>query len=158
MTFTNQRKLTKKEFINYFEKKVFKTIRKYKMLPKDKIFKFVNFNNLNAKILKLIIEKKFVVEKSTKPNMNEDNLSVAAEDIFSKILEGKFSGQTPKDKSLSRPLYFHSDAEIEVYSNLLKITGKKMQRNKKIQELFNKFKDKNPDLEINVVKALAQIK
>ena len=34
--FTNQRKLNKKEFLHYVEKKVFKTIRKYDMLPEDR--------------------------------------------------------------------------------------------------------------------------
>jgi len=155
--FTNQRKLTKGEFIDYFEKKVFKTIRKHEMLPKDKVFRFAELNSINAKILKSIIEKKFTVEKSNKPNMNEDNLSTIAENIFSKILNGNFIGPKPKEKEISYPLYFHSDAEIETYAKLVDLKGKKMQRNKKIQDLFNKFKDKNPDLEINVVKALAQI-
>jgi hypothetical protein len=156
-TFTNQRELTKGEFIDYFEKKVFKTIRKHNMLPKDKIFRFANFNNLNAKILRSIIQKKFIVEESKTPNMGEDNLSTVAEEIFSKILNGDFTGSNPKEEEISYPLYFHSDAEIETYANQIGLKGKKMQRNKKIQDLFNKFKDKNPDLEINVVKALAQI-
>jgi hypothetical protein len=157
-TFTNQRKLTKGEFIDYFEKKVFKTIRKYEMLPEDKIFRFDNFDNLNSEILEKIIGKKFSVEKSTTPNMDEDNLSGAAEKIFNKILSGDFTGPAPKNKKISYPLYFHSDAEIETYANQIGLKGKKMQRNKKIQSLFNKFKNKNPDLEINVVKALAQIR
>ena len=88
----------------------------------------------------------------------EHNLSGAAEKIFNKILSGDFTGPAPKNKKISYPLYFHSDAEIETYANQIGLKGKKMQRNKKIQSLFNKFKNKNPDLEINVVKALAQIR
>ena len=183
--FTNQRKLTKSEFINYFERKVFRTIRKYGMLPKDKKFKLKKSGDINTTVLISILEKKFIVEESTKPNCSSENLSSAAEDIFGNILKGKFTGKKPKNSKLICPLYFgflpvnlpfnifpgkkpknsklicplyfHSDAEIKTYANLKNIKGTKVERNKKVQELFNKFRSKNPDLEINIVNALAQI-
>jgi hypothetical protein len=155
-TFTNQKALNKKEFIYYFEKKVFKTIRKFEMLPKDKIFKIKKGGDLNTTVLTKVLETKFEVKISDKPNTSSENLSTIAEDIFGNLLEGKFKGTKPKDK-LIYPLYYHSDAEIKLYAELTELKGKKTQRNGKIQELFDKFRDKNPDLEINVVKALAQI-
>ena len=154
--FTNQRKLTKKEFISYFERKVFKTIRKFNLLPKNKIFTIKKSNDINTKILTKILETKFEVKTTGKPNTSSENLSTIAEDIFDNLLEGKFKGKKPKDK-LIYPLYYHSDAEVELYTKLTNLKGTKSKRKKHVQELFNKFKDKNPDLEINVVKALAQI-
>jgi len=162
--FTNQKRLTKSEFINYFERKVFRTIRKFEMLPKNKIFKLKMPQNsnkggtpsgadLNTTILKHILEKKFKVDFSSSPNISSDNLSQAAESIFKNLLNGKMSGPKPDDK----PLYYLSDKEVELYAKLKNIKGKKRIEDKKIQLLFNKFKKKNQDLELNVVKALGQI-
>lgn len=154
--FTNQKKLTKKEFINYFEKKIFKTIRKYEMLSKDKVFTLKKSNDLNTTILKQILETKFKVEFSDKPNTSSENLSSVSENAFQNILSGKFTGFQPKDKVV-RPLYFHSDKEIEKYAELKEIKAEKPKRDKKIQELFSRFLNKNQDLEINIVKALSQL-
>jgi hypothetical protein len=154
--FTNQRKLNKKEFIDYFEKKVFKTIRKFEMLPKDKIFVIKKGDGINTAVLTKVLEKKFEVKTDGKVNTSSDNLSEIAEDIFGNLLNGKFDGAKPKDK-LIYPFYYHSDAEIELYAKLVGIKGDKSPRDKNIQVLFDKFRKKNPDLEINVVRALAQL-
>ena len=156
-TFTNKKTLNEKEFIEYFERKVFKTIRKYGLLPKDKTFKIKKDKTLNTSVLKSILEKKFLVEYSLNPNTSSENLSDIAENTFENLINANFKGISPEDK-ISRPLYFISDKELEVYSKLKKINGEKKKRNKKIQDLFNKFLDKNPDLEINIVKVLNQIK
>ncbi|MAG40044.1 hypothetical protein CMI41_03690 [Candidatus Pacearchaeota archaeon] len=154
--FTNQRKLNKKEFIDYFEKKVFKTIRKFEMLPKDKIFRIKKSEDLNTLTLTEVLERKFEVVSSDKQNTSADNLSSVAENIFGNLLDGKFEGVRPNDE-LIYPLYYHSDAEIELYAKLVGISGRKSSRDKNIQVLFDKFRNKNPDLEINVVKALSQL-
>lgn len=155
--FTNQKKLTKKEFISYFEKKVFKTIRKFSIMPKDGIFKIKKSDDLNTVILELILKQKFKVDYSNKQNIISDDLSDVAETTFKNILDGNFTGPLPNNKGIGIPLYYHSDKELELYAKLKKITGKKHSRDKKVQELFSKFLDKNQDLEINIVKALMQL-
>ncbi len=150
--FTNKRKLTKKEFIDYFERKVFKTIRKYNMLPKNNVIRLKKSDYLNTKVLKYVLSKKFKVKFSKKPDFSSCNLSQAAEDIFANILKAKF--EKPK---ISGPLYFLSDKEVELYAKLVGIKGKKRKKNKKIQKLFAKFLKKNPDLEHNIIKAAEQI-
>ena len=152
-TFTNQRELNKSQFIDYVERKVFRTIRKYQMLPKDKIIKLKLSNNINTAILKKILETKFQVKFTKTPNLSSDNLSQVAEDTFRNILRGKFIGPQPEDK----PLYFLSDKEIELYAKLKNIKGIKRKQNKKIQTLFSKFLKKNQDLELNIIKALKQL-
>jgi len=151
--FTNQRKLSRKEFISYFERKVFKTIRKYQMLPTNKILRLKRSTDLNTTILKKILEKKFQVQYSNKPNISADNLSQAAEDTFKKILKGNFK----QSKKINQPLYELSDKEIELYAKLTNTKGTKRKQDKKIQKLFNKFLKKNQDLELNVVKAMGQL-
>jgi hypothetical protein len=152
--FTNQRKLTKKEFLDYFERKIFRTIRKFDMLPKDKIIKLAKEDSLNYKVLKFVLEKKFKVVSGR--DFSSDNLSQIAEDIFLNVLKGKFASSKP-DKGLKKPLYFLSDKEVELYAELCKIKAKKRKSNKKIQKLFEKFLSKNPDLEHNIVNSLAQL-
>jgi hypothetical protein len=151
--FTNQKKLTKSEFIDYFERKVFRTIRKHDMLPKDRLIRLAKSDDLNTKVLQTILKKRFQVEFSTKPNISSLNLSQAAEEAFQNITQGKFEGPKP-DKN---PLYYLSDREVQLYAKLSKIPGKNRKVNKKIQSLFDKFLKKNQDLEINIVNALHQI-
>ena len=151
--FTNQRELNKSEFINYVERKVFRTIRKYSMLPENKKITLKKSEYLNYKILKYILSKKFEVQDSTKPNIEDNNLSDVAETTFKNIFSGNYTGPKPEKK----PLYFLSDKELELYAKLMNIEGKKRKQDKKIQDLFEKFLKKNQDLEINIVKALSQI-
>ncbi len=155
--FTNQRKLTKNEFIDYFERKVFRTIRKYSMLPKDRIIKMKRGKDLNSAVLVNVLEKKFLVEFSKKEEFSSENLSEIAEEIFRNILEGKFDGPRPEDE-IKRPLYFCSDAEIELYAKLTGVKGDARKNDEKIRGLLDRFILRNQDLEINIIKALEQIR
>ncbi len=154
--FTNQRKLNKNEFLHYVEKKVFKTIRKYGMLPEDKKIVMAKSDNLNSVVLKHIIEKKFAVEYGDKPNFSSESLTDVSEGAFKNVLGGKFEGLKAKDK-VSRPLYDISEKEIEKYAELIGLKGKKKKRDPKIQKLFERFMKKNPDLDHNIVNAMGQI-
>ena len=156
-TFTNKKSLNKKEFVNYFERKVFKTIRKYSMLPKNRVIRIKKLNDLNTLVLKKILEKKFKVEFSSSSDFSSDNLSQVAEDTFKNIIKGDFKTHFQEDK-IKRPLYFLSDKEVELYTKLMNIKGTKRKQDKKIQLLFGKFLKKNQDLELNIVNALMQIK
>ncbi len=151
--FTNQRELTKSEFINYFERKVFRTIRKNQMLPENKIFILKKSEDLDTKVLKQILETKFQMKFSTKPNISSANLSSEAEDIFKNITKGKFDNP----QKTNAPLIYLSDKEIELYAKLKNIKGTKRKQNKRVQTLFNKFLSKNQDLEVNILKAQNQI-
>jgi len=151
--FTNQRKLTKPEFINYFERKVFRIIRKHNMIDPKKQLSLKKQADSNTAVLKSVLEKKFTVKFSTKPNLSADNLSQIAEDSFENILQGKFTGPRLDDK----PLNQISDKEIELYAKLKNIKGKKRIKDKKVQSLFERFLKKNQDLELNIVKAINQI-
>ena len=125
------------------------------MLPKNKIITLKPSKSLNTKLLKQIIEKKFIVKfTSSKPNFSSENLSQVAEQNFKNILKGKLKTPLPKNA----PLLYHSDKELELYAKLKKIKGAKRKQDKKIQALFEKFLSKNQDLELNVVKAISQLK
>ena len=123
------------------------------MLPKNKIIILNKSKSLNTTILKNILQAKFQIKQSIKPNVSSDNLSQIAEDIFKNILKGKF-----KEKlKTNAPLLYLSDKEIELYAKLKNIKGIKRQQDKKIQTLFGKFLKKNQDLELNIIKAHSQL-
>jgi len=152
--FTNKTQLCKKCFVDYVERKVFSTIRKFALLPKNSQFLIKKSEDLNTKVLFKIIKDKFPIKFSSKPNIFVPNLSDISEEIFRNILQGYFN---KKIANLNQPLSYISDAEIELYAKLKSIKGKRRVRNKTIQELFNKFMKKNPDLEHNVLNAYLQI-
>lgn len=156
--FTNGIELNQKGFCSYFEKKVFKTIRRFNMLKdsaRDEI-PISPSKDLNTVVLNSILKSKFKTKISKAPIFSSENLSDAAEDIFFNLLRGKFKGMKPSD-SKNRPLYYLSDEEVKLYATIKKIKGAKTVRNKKIQELFSRFKKNNPDLEHNIVNAFQQI-
>ncbi len=154
--FTNQRKLNKKEFLNYVERKVFRTIRKYSMLPESRKIVLKKSDDSNTVFLKHILEQKFPVSFSAKSQFSSNNLSDISEEIFNNLLNGKFEGPQNTKKEFF-PLYDISDKEIEVYASLVGLKGKKVKRDERIQELFERFMKKNPDLEHNIVNAMEQI-
>jgi spore coat protein CotH len=151
--FTNGRELNKSEFINYFERKVFRTIRKFQMLPENKTFTLNKSSDLNTIILEQILETKFQIKHTVKPNTDSSNLSQIAENTFQKITKGNFNYKTPNNA----PLIYLSDKEVELYAKLKNIKGTKRKQDKKIQALFEKFLNKNQDLEINILNAQNQI-
>jgi tRNA(Ile)-lysidine synthase TilS/MesJ len=152
--FTNQNRLCKSCFIDYIEKKVFKTIRKFEMLGNGgREIRLKKEKTLNYNVLKNVLEKKFLVKNGN--DFSSENLSQIAEKTFENILNGKYikiSANNP-----NKPLYFISDAELELYAKLKNISGKPRIKNKRIQELFQTFLKKNQDLEINIVKAMEQL-
>ena len=155
-TFTNQTTLNKKQFIDYIERKVFRTIRKHNTLSKSITLK--KSNDLNTTVLKKILQTKFPVKlipttDHRLPTTDADNLSQIVEDIFKNILKGNFNYK-PKTNT---PLQFTSDKEIELYAKLKNTKSTKRKQNKKIQTLFQKFLTKNQDLELNILKAQQQI-
>jgi hypothetical protein len=154
--FTNKKKLTKSEFLRYVDRKVFKNIRKYGMLSEVDSLTVEDNDLLSTLVLKHILEKKFSVSHSSNPVFLSDNLSFCAEVVMNNILRGDFSGPLPSDGKF-RPLYFLSDAEIELYARLVGISGSLRERDSRVQDLFEKFIRKNPNLEINIVNALSQL-
>jgi len=149
--FTNQTQLCSSCFCDYFERKILRTIRKQELLPSSREFILKKSESINTKVLFFILKNKFSI-KTGKPNIDDKNLSDYAENNFKNALKGNFKLK----EEIKSPLANLSDEEIELYAKIKKINGKKAKRDKKIHDLFKKFK-KNPDLEHNVVNAWKQI-
>lgn len=145
--FTNKRKLTEREFADYFERKVLSTIRKYQM-PIQK----AKSKSIRAKIINQIIQDL----PKRKGSVSLENL----DDISNRILCMIMHGRQEKLKSLlpkNQPLYFLSDREILLYAKIKKINGELESPNKKLKEINDFIKtieQKNPDIRHNIANAL----
>jgi hypothetical protein len=153
--FTNQKKLTKNEFISYFERKVYKTIRKQNILSKKREITLKKSENLNSKVIKKILEKKFIIKEKNNSEINDENATDISYNCLENILKGNYTKLF--NQKIKRPLYYLTDKETELYAKLTNTKGKKKKRKKEVQKLFEKFSKKNQDLEQNIIKATEQI-
>lgn len=150
--FTNQRKLDAEEFRRYFEKKVLKQIRKYKIYGK-----LNGDNDIRKNILKNIYSK--IYFKSNKKILVY-NLNDASVDIIYEIMsENKLKNIIKKQEQ--SPLFLMSDKEIELYGKLNRIKGKitrKMNREKeKINDFIKEMETRDKDVRHAVVNSMMQI-
>lgn len=145
--FTNQRKLTASEFVEYFEKKVKSTIRKYQM-PIQKIKK----KSLEANVINRIIMEL----PNRTGNLNDESLTDVSNAILYIMMYGnerRLHGLLPRNQ----PLYFLSDKEVLLYAKLKRIKGKISREKgklKQIDDFLASLEKKNPDIRQNVVNAM----
>jgi len=158
--FTNKAKLCKQCFAGYFEKKIFRTIRKYEMslssITGDK-------NDVRHKILKIILNK-IKINRKSKNSASIKNLNDFSTEIISSIMAKNIPAlkkSLPKTKTAEFPLYFTSDREIMLYAGLKRIKGsikrKENKMQKEINSLFNEIENNDRDVRHAVVNAMAKI-
>ncbi len=144
--FTNKRELTEHEFVDYFEKKVRGTIRKYQMPINS-----VASDSLNARVINNII-KNIPKRKGKISEENLDDISIA---VLNEMINGK--ANLSKFFPENQPLYFLSDKEVELYAKIKGINGKIKKRvgeEEKINNFIKKIEVKNPDIRHNIIRAL----
>ena len=155
--FTNKAKVCRECFMDYFERKIFRIIRKYQMsllnIAGDK-------KDVRYKILKLILEKIKINRKSkAKITTGIKNLDDFSAEIISGVMSRGFNIKDflPKTKNQEVPLYFMPDREILLYAKLKKIrVGIKRNENrlqKEINSLFSELEKNDRDVRHAVVNA-----
>ncbi len=159
--FTNKARLCRNCFIDYFERKMFRTIRKYQMslpgIAGDK-------NDVRYKITKTIKEK---IKINRKPEVKIatgiKNLNDFSAEIISGVMNTKFNAKDflPKTKNQEFPLYFMPDNEIILYAKLKRITGSIKRKENKMQKeiniLFSEIEKSDRDARHAVVNSVAKI-
>jgi len=159
-TLQNGKQLDSKAFCSYFEKKVFKNIRKLQLLnvklilPKEKSIE----SSIILDIFKKLMEKKKKqTQKAKKIIILPECLDDIAETILRAQFEKDFSRQiqkldpkfTSKDKVYARPLYFMARNEIQIYAKLKKL---KFQE-KKQESWLDELEVKHPEIKNAIVNA-----
>jgi len=163
--FTNKRKLCKKCFIKYFQKKVFYIIRKFKMAQRGDVIGYENDKSFRGvvleDVLKMFVGKAHVVLIKMPTKKKVDKIAVSftidleANEIVYEIIKGnlkKLSDIKPIDGKSIKPLYLFLDKEVLLYAKLkgLKFTKKK-QKKDKISRFINELEKKHPEVKRAIV-------
>lgn len=176
--FTNQRKLCKRCFINYFHKKVFYTIKKFEMLSNEDIIGYYKSNHFRGVVLEDVL--KIFAEKSTiklvklpfKKKIDKlavsSTIDLEADKIINTILYGKIKELKEvspiwkkRGKTLIKPLYLFLDKEVLLYAKLRGLKFKQLKQKKnKISIFIEELEKKHPEVKraiLNSYLALHQI-
>lgn len=169
--FTNKRKLCKRCFINYFQKKTLYIIRKFKMIQNnDKIAykKTSDFRDLVLEdILEMFAEKanieliRLPSKKTTNKIAISSTVDSESDEIVHDIIKGTVKDlkkTLPVIKKTIKPLYLFLDKEVLLYAKLknLKFKNKKNKQDK-IQMFLNDLEKKHPEIKQAIVKGCLKI-
>ena len=165
--FTNQRKLCKNCFINYFHKKFLFTIRKYKMIKTGDIAGYKKNDSLKGRILEkmlFFLNKKYGTEIVELPNKRANKIAIdssldsEANEIISLIIHGdsfNLKKNLPVEKNFIKPLYLFLDEEILLYAKLRNIKFKPEKKKKeKINEFLEEFEKKHPEVKRAIINSV----
>jgi hypothetical protein len=167
--FTNKRKLCKKCFIHYFQKKVLYTIRKFSMIHGE-IIGYSKRNDLKGIVLEDIL--KFASEKINfslikLPNKKAEKIAVdssidtESEDIINNLINGNASNlkkDLPIEKNIIKPLYLFTDEEILLYAKIKNLNFKQERKKEdKIKNFINESEKKHPEVKRAIVNSLLEL-
>lgn len=171
--FTNKRKLCKRCFINWFQKKALYTIRKYNMINNSDTVGYYDENEKNFRqavleeILKMYSQNKPVEIVKIGKNKKIDSIAVPdsidilAYQTINEIIDGKASKLKKNSPVLKqgkrktiRPLFLFLDEEIKLYAKIKNIKFKnKNSKKNKTEEFIEELEKKHPEIKRAIVKS-----
>jgi hypothetical protein len=168
--FTNQRKLCKRCFINYFYKKALFTLRKFNLTTSKDIIGYKKENTFRGVVLEDVLEfisKKYFIKILLIPNKKATKLAVSSsldsesEKIVNILINEDSShlGEcSPKIKNIIKPLYLFLDKEILLFAKLKNLNFKEPKENHKGIEAFIDFFEKNhPEVKRAIVNSFLKL-
>ncbi len=175
--FTNQRKLTKAEFLKWFQKKALYTIRKFKMIKLGDIIVYENKGDFRGvvleDILKMFSEKTDVelvrFPSSITPTALHKAKKIAdastTDTISEKFILELIKGNTknlenlaPVHKKIIKPLYLFLDKEVLLYAKLKNLKFKEEKNKKdKISKIINNLEFKHPEIKSAIIKSFMKL-
>lgn len=182
--FTNKTQLCATHFVRYFEKKIFYTIRKFKLFSrKDKIGIFLeNKNSITAlavmqKFAKrnknplIIFKENFSEQLARKHKITKivvgDTLDNEAEEIIMNLLQSRKNKKVKNKKSIPKvkPLLLLLDKEAKLYYKIKKLHGSffaKQKKQDKLRTEIHKFlcemEKQHPEIKNAVVKGFVELR
>jgi hypothetical protein len=153
ITLQNGKKLNKNQFISYFEKKVFYTIRKYNLFQNEK----KNIPDIKDLLIKNKIGSISVSHESL------DDISIQVLKLFmgKRDIKKKIKALLPlthKDKKvIVRPFYFMTKNEIKIYAKLKNIKLEKDKKGTIISSWLDEFEKKHLEVKNAIVNSLLKI-
>lgn len=166
-TFTNGKKVTKREFLNWFQKKFLYTIRKFSLINKNDNLILENkkdFRNVVLKDLLKMFSEKSPVELVNSGEYNKKAVADTTDLIAYEISKETFKGnllklkKLPKEKKIIRPLYLFLDKEVLLYTKLkdLKFNKTKLKKDK-ISEFIDSMEKKHKEIKHSIIKSYLEL-
>ena len=165
--FTNQRKLTKREFIRWFQKKFLYTIRKFKMAGKNDIIAYENKGDFRGVVLENLLQmfseraliKIFKRSGRSKKKFTKKAVTFTTDTEANKIIQilikGKIDGLkelAPVYNKIIKPLFLFLDKEVLLYAKLMNLKFKKTAEKKdKISDFVDNLEKKHPEIKNSIV-------
>lgn len=173
--FTNQRKLCGRCFVNYFQKKVLYTIRKFGMIRNGDAVGYFSSNHFRRVVLEDVLEmfaeraNVELVKNGKKGKLAiSSTLDSESEGIIQSLINGKekdLEKFKPVSGKIIKPLYLFSDEEVLLYAKLRvlcfdschyaklrKLKFRKIEKPKdKISEFLDGLEKKHPEVKRAIV-------
>lgn len=168
--FTNKRKLTKSEFLKWFQKKFLYIMRKFKMTEKGDVIGYHKSNGVHSVVLgdllkmfsekapikvvtcKYADRKKKKIDKFAGTNTSDSTTMLIIDTIINHNSSGlKEYGPVYKDRI--QPLYLFLDKEVELYAKLKNLKYKTIKKPcDKLHLFIEDLEKKHPELKHSVIK------
>jgi tRNA(Ile)-lysidine synthase TilS/MesJ len=169
--FTNKRKLTKREFIKWFQKKFLYTIRKFKMAGKRDVIAYENKGDFRGAVLKNLLEMfshRALIEiykLPTKKKYTKKAITTTTDTEANKITQIIIKGRTNNLKELApvyektiKPLFLFLDKEVLLYAKLMNLKFKKVKEDKnKISKFIDELEKKHPEIKNSIISSYLEL-
>jgi len=162
--FTNKRKLCRRCFVAYFQKKVFYTIRKFNMAHSGHVIFYKKGNDFRdvvlEDVLKMFSEK--ANAKLAKSAKKADKVAVSstldseAYEITNELMKENFKMKfEPVENKIIKPLYLFLDEEVLLYAKIKKLKFKNEKEKKnKIGNFIDELEIKHPEIKRAIVNGM----
>jgi len=157
--FINKRKVCKRCFVNWFEKKFFYTIRKFDMIKKGDVVGYEN-NSVLEELFTMFSKKApvQVVKLPSSKKITKKAIALTTDDIANAVVESVIKKDASKLKlapvqgKTICPLYLFTRKEVELYAKLKNLKHKKTKLKKdKISEFLDDLEKKHPEIKWSIV-------
>jgi len=180
--FTNKRKLCKKCFIKYFQKKVLYTIRRFEMLKRDEVIGYkhnLDFRNVVLEnILEMFAEKWMIKIVELRSQAHDINKQLIDNKRISKVAIGQsidltaykiintlinksaknFGDVAPTESKIIKPLYLVLDKEVFLYAKLKDLKFKKENTEKdEISNFIDRLEINHPEVKRAIVNGYLEL-
>ena len=169
--FTNKRKLTKREFIQWFQKKFLYTIRKFKMAGKKDIVVYENKGDFRGVVLENLLgmfSHRALIEifrLPTKKKYTKKAITSTTDTEANKMTYTLIKGKTNKLKELApvygktiKPLFLFLDKEVLLYAKLMGLKFKKIKKKEnKISKFVDNLEKKHPEIKNSIISSYLEL-
>ena len=169
--FTNQRKLTKREFIKWFQKKFLYTIRKFKMAGKNDIIVYENKGDFRGVVLENLLEmfshralieifKTPTKKKFTRMAITSSTDTEAIKMTYTLIKRkvDTLKELAPVYGKVIKPLFLFLDKEVLLYAKLMGLKFKKIKiKEDKITKFVNDLEKKHPEIKNSIISSYLEL-